>query len=186
MQADTDRLLCKECLRLSRLKSKLPIPKGKLFEYLGNKYIVTNDCKVFSIKSMRYISPIQMQNGYIMYSFGAASKGTRKQCYAHRLQAFVNNIISSIDEDILIDHIDGNKSNNELNNLRRATYSDNELYKRQNKGMLFAYKDNTKYGPFSSVKDMYKYLQIDGTLGSFYTQVSRGIGFGYIFKRENI
>lgn len=186
--ANTDRLLCKECLRLKRsghLGKDIPI--GKDFMFNNKRYVVTEDGKVFSTITFKYLTPIVMKNGYIMYSFGSASNGTRKQIYAHRLVAYCYGILKSLDDDMCIDHIDGNKSNNHVSNLRAVTYSENELYKKHRKGKLFAINNQTKktLGPYNSVKEMYNDLQINGTLGSFYTQVSRGAGYGYTFVRAN-
>lgn len=186
--ANTDRLLCKECLRLKRsghLGKDVPI--GKDFVFNNKRYVVTEDGKVFSTITFKYLTPIVMNNGYIMYSFGSASNGTRKQIYAHRLVAYCYGMLKSLDDEMCIDHIDSNKSNNCLSNLRAATYSENELYKKRRKGKLLAIDNQTKktLGPYSSVKEMYEDLQINGTLGSFYTQVSRGAGYGYTFVRAN-
>ena len=186
--ADTDRLLCKECYRLSRsghLGKTVPI--GKDFIINDKRYIVTEDGRVFSTITFKYLTPIVMKNGYIMYSFGSASNDTRKQIYAHRLVAYCYGILKTLDDEMCIDHIDRDKSNNHVNNLRAVTYSENELHKKHSKGKLFAINIETKKatGPYYSVKEMYDALQIKGTLGSFYTQVSRGTGYGYIFIRAN-
>lgn len=184
--ANTDRLLCKECYRLQRnghLGKELP--EGKDFIHCGKRFIVTEDGKVFSTITYKYLKPITMKNGYIMYSFGSTSAGTRVQIYAHRLVAFCYGLIDSLDSPLDVDHKDTNRANPALSNLRATTHSQNELYKRTSKGFLFATKDNITYGPYDSVKTMYEALNINGTLGSFYTQVSRGSGYGYIFTREN-
>lgn len=186
--ADTDRLLCKECYRLSRSGHLgKDIPTGKDFIINGKRYIVTEDGRVFSTITFKYLTPIVMNNGYIMYSFGSASNGTRKQLYAHRLVAYCYGILKSLDDEMCVDHIDRNKSNNHISNLRAVTYSENELHKKHSKGKLFAINIETKKatGPYLSVKEMYEDLKINGTLGSFYTQVSRGAGYGYLFIRAN-
>ena len=184
--ADTDRLLCKDCYRLQRNghlgKS---IPNGKDFIHHGKRFIVTEDGDVFSTITFKYLKPATMKNGYKMYTFGSSSAGTRLQVYAHRLVAYCYGLIESLDSPLCIDHIDRDKSNNKVGNLRAVTYSENELYKRAASGKLFAHKDGITYGPYISVKDMYEDLHIPGTLGSFYTQVSRKAGYGYTFTREN-
>lgn len=183
-EANTDRLLCKECYRISKLKEPLAMPYGIEFKHSGNTYIVTEYGKVFTTVGMRYLTPRVMPNGYEMYSFGDGIE--RKQVYTHRLVAFCFGLLKSIDDELCIDHVDRNKLNNKLINLRTCTHSENEIHKNvATKGLLYAYGDK-RYGPYRSVKDMYTDLNIVGTLGSFYTQVSRGIGFGYTFKRENI
>ena len=185
-QADTDRLMCKECYRLQRsghLGKELP--KGKEFVHHNKTFIVTEDGRVFSTITYKYLTPIVMKNGYLMYSFGSTSANTRKQIYAHRLVAYCYGILDSLDDPRDVDHFDRVKTNNEPSNLRAVSRSENELHKRHSKGMLYACKNGVKYGPYKSVKDMYEDLHIEGTLGSFYTQVSRKTGYGYTFTREN-
>ena len=184
--ANTDRLLCSECYRLQRSGHLgKAVPNGKDFFWHNKRYVVTEDGAVFSTITFKYLTPIEMPNGYLMYSFGSVSAGTRKQIYAQRLVAYCYGIIDSLDDPRDVDHYDRNKKNNAPHNLRALSHTDNELHKRHAKGVLYAYNATHKYGPFLSVKDMYAALHVQGTLGSFYTQVSRGAGYGYKFTREN-
>lgn len=187
-EANTDRLLCKECYRKQRSNHLgKEVPLGKEFIWYGKIYIVTEDCKVFSTITYRYLKPIIMKNGYVMFSFGSQAKGTRKQIYAHRLMGFCYGLIESLDSELEVDHIDGNRQHNLLPNLKACTHAENETNKNiRNKGTNYAHKDGKTFGPFYTVKDMYKALNIQGTIGSFYSQVSRGNGYGYVFTRENI
>lgn len=151
------------------------IPDGKKFL----NYIVTENGEVYSLHRYRYLTPIVMENGYIMYSLNDGT--VRKQVYAHRLVAEVFGLLT---DDSCIDHIDGNKSNNKLSNLRPVSYSENELNKNiRTKGLIYATDGNKTYGPFESVKSLYKELNIQGTLGSVYSAVSVGHGHGYCFYR---
>ena len=185
--ANTDRLLCKECYRLQRNgHAGKTTPIGREFVHNNKRYIITEDAKVFSTVTYKYLTPTVMRNGYIMHSFGSASNGTRRQIYAHRLVAYCYGLLPTLNSNLVVDHVDSNRSNNALHNLRVVPSSDNELFKRQKNGLLFAHTDCEKFGPYKSVKQMYEALNIKGTLGSFYTQVSRGQGYGFIFTRENI
>lgn len=184
--ANTDRLLCKDCYKLHRngnLDKELPI--GKDFIHYEKRFIVTEDAKVFSTITFKYLKPTIMKNGYLMYTFGSASAGTRVQVYAHRLVAYCYGMLDDLFSPLCIDHIDRDKTNNLLSNLRVVSYSENELHKKQAQGMLYAHKDGCVYGPYVSVKEMYTALKVKGTLGSFYTQVSRKAGYGYTFTRED-
>lgn len=185
-EANTDRLLCRDCYRLQRnCHLGKEVPDGKDFVWHTKRYIVTKEGTVFSTITYKYLKPTKMPNGYLMYSFGSVSAGTRIQLYAHRLVAYCYSLVDNLDDERDIDHIDRDKANNSLSNLRVLTHSENELHKKHAKGLLYAYNNAGKYGPFSSVKEMYNALSIAVTLGSFYTQVSRGSGYGYTFTREN-
>lgn len=150
------------------------IPEGKKFL----NYIVTDKGELYSLYRHKYLTPTVMKNGYVMYSIkGHASR----QLYAHRIVAEAFGLATNC----CIDHIDGDKSNNSISNLRAASYSENELYKNTRiNGAIYATDSYKTYGPFYSVKSLYEELNVQGTLGSVYSAVSVGHGYGYTFYRE--
>lgn len=79
-------------------------------------YLVTLDGRVFSLHSMRFLTPIVKDN-YIYYKIGS------KSYRAHRLVALT--YIPNPDNKAEVNHIDGNKANNMLCNLEWATRSEN-------------------------------------------------------------
>lgn len=101
--------------------------------------------------------------------------GKKKNMYVHRLvmMAFnpkpLNNL--NTNKELIIDHIDGNKSNNNLNNLEWVTHSENNkrYYSKNNelsfkrKIIMIDKKNNTKK-IFDSVKEAHEYCNINKTL----------------------
>ena len=99
-------------------------------------YQVSNTGKIRSldhyasngIKDILYkgkiLSPGNNSRGYLFVGLCKKNKVTHK--YIHRIVAetFLNNQNNKA----TVNHIDGNKSNNNVNNLEWATYSENELH----------------------------------------------------------
>lgn len=84
---------------------------------------------------MRVVRPRKHPSGYLYYGL-FVGKGKTKVRYwrrGHRLvaEAFINKIPNGMD----VDHIDGNKHNNNVTNLRIVTHSENMLaaFNRRNK-----------------------------------------------------
>lgn len=164
------------------------IPEGKQFEMIGNQYIMTEDARCYSLKSNKFLKGHIMQNGYVMYSFGSSSNGTRKQYYAHRLMAWLYLDIP-LDSVYDVEHKDNNRQHNHYTNLVAVSRSVNESAKNiKNKGVLYAIHESTKvkYGPFKNVRDMQEQLHIKATYNGITSTVSRkGRGYGYIFVHEH-
>ena len=72
-------------------------------------------------KTGRVLKPCKSGNGYMIV--GLHKGGSRKNCLVHRLVAEA--FISQIPKGLTVNHKDGNKLNNELNNLEIVTYSEN-------------------------------------------------------------
>lgn len=89
-------------------------------------YQISNLGRVWSTKSNRYLSPYENNSGYLMINIQAAN-GKRKHELIHRLVAlhFVDNPEGKPE----VDHIDRNRKNNNANNLRWLTKSENNLNK---------------------------------------------------------
>jgi len=89
-------------------------------------YFVSDQGEVFSTKSgsMKKRKPCKGGDGYL--GLGLCNKGNRKQMSIHRLvaQAFVPNP----ENKPCVNHIDGNKQNNNANNLEWVTYRENNQY----------------------------------------------------------
>lgn len=100
---------------------------GSLFD--GN-YLITDDGKVYSVRSDRWIRPNTDKYGYLYYVISI--DGKRYTFKAHR--AVAECFIPNPDGKPTVDHINGNKQDNRVCNLRWATnkeQSRNEItYKR--------------------------------------------------------
>ena len=81
------------------------------------RYIIFKTGKVFSKITKRFIKPWKDKDGYLIVKF------TKKNYRVHRLVALA--FIDNPDDKPMVDHIDRDKSNNNLINLRWATCSEN-------------------------------------------------------------
>jgi len=87
-------------------------------------YTINEDGKIYSEYKKRYIKPhINSATGYFVIDLQVAGK--RIKCYLHRLlcEAFHKN--SNPQSKIYVNHKDGNKTNNTLENLEWCTPSEN-------------------------------------------------------------
>lgn len=84
-------------------------------------YAITPCGKVWSYKSKKFLSPILSQSGYQVVTLYKGKE--RKNVYIHRLvaEAYIPNP-NGYDT---VDHIDGNKSKNDINNLQWLKNADN-------------------------------------------------------------
>ena len=84
-------------------------------------YQVYEDGRVFSIRSKKWKAQLNHSNGYMMVSLAKDNKDTKHR--VHRLVAlcYLENPENKKD----VDHIDGNRKNNHVSNLRWATRSEN-------------------------------------------------------------
>ena len=86
-----------------------------------NNYLVSENGEVYSIKSKKYIKPRINENNYLIIDL--YKNNTRKTYKLHRLvaQAFLDNP----DNLPQVNHLDGNKLNNNISNLEWCTASQN-------------------------------------------------------------
>lgn len=103
-------------------------------------YTITRDGLVYNNIKNKWMTPSLNSGGYIRYYV----KGKKR--FAHRLVA--ETYIMNYDNLKCIDHIDRNRINNKVENLRWITYSNNNLNKGKNKNNKVGIK-NVSY----SVRD---------------------------------
>lgn len=84
-------------------------------ESIDGNYIVYENGRVYSKISKRFLNPALSPNGYLTYSNKLGS--------VHRLVA--KSFISEIPEGMVVNHKDGNKLNNSVDNLEIITHSEN-------------------------------------------------------------
>jgi hypothetical protein len=86
-----------------------------------NNYMISNFGKIKNVNTGRILSPGLNSRGY--YTVTLYKKGECKSATIHRLllSAFLPNTLNKA----TVNHIDGDKSNNMLNNLEWATHSEN-------------------------------------------------------------
>lgn len=93
----------------------------------NNNYYISSYGRVYSKLSKKILKTGQDCNGYCRFSIRI--NGKKKTIKVHRLVA--KYFIKNIDNKKEINHIDGNKSNNNVNNLEWCTREENEQHKRK-------------------------------------------------------
>lgn len=84
-------------------------------------YYVTTTGRVYSTKSKKFLKPVTSNRGY---NFVTLFNDYGKQmCYIHQLVA--NTYLENPKNKPAVNHIDGDKLNNNLENLEFVTYSEN-------------------------------------------------------------
>ena len=119
-------------------------------EVIGyENYLIYEDGKVYSKKTKRYLSTCDDGNGYLQV--GLSKDGNQKSHKIHRLVGL--HYIPNSDNKICLDHINRDRSDNRVENLRWATYSENQ----QNKGIQKNNKVGIKNICYDKINDTYKY-----------------------------
>lgn len=112
-----------------------PKPSSEFKQLKEDKdYLIYNDGRLYSKKTNRFLKGKIDNVGYQVYALAISDKisdkGKRlsKMCYAHRLVAeyFLENP-NNLPQ---VDHIDNNKLNNHVSNLRWVTQKENNMNKR--------------------------------------------------------
>jgi len=86
-----------------------------------DSYHIYPDGRVFSIKKNMYRKPVLINNGYLNVML--KSGGIRKSFQIHRLVAI--HFIPNPENKATVNHVDGNKANNDVSNLEWMTLVDN-------------------------------------------------------------
>jgi hypothetical protein len=87
-------------------------------------YFVTEDGKIFSVKLNRFIIQRLDEKGYLSVSLN--QNGFKKYMKVHRVVALT--YLSNPDNKPQVNHIDGNKQNNNVSNLEWVTGSENTIH----------------------------------------------------------
>lgn len=149
-------------------------------------YLVSNYGRVRNLKTNCILRP-SLTCGY--YKIRCCQDGFSKDFMIHKLVYSVFNNDFFLNEDETIDHIDGDKLNNNLNNLKKVSLSENAL------NALYIQKTNKNLKPvdqydlngnfikhFESARQASRELKLDS---STISKVCRGINKthgGFIFK----
>tara|TARA_R110000803_G_scaffold58017_1_gene116203 strand:+ start:771 stop:1214 length:444 start_codon:yes stop_codon:yes gene_type:complete len=104
-------------------------------------YLIFEDGGVFSIKRNRFLKP-RNNNGYLRLELW--KNNTKKAFTIHRLVGL--HYIPNPENKPQIDHIDRNKTNNNIDNLRWATHSENQINTIVNKHNKLREKNIKKNG----------------------------------------
>ena len=88
------------------------------------KWYITENGDVWSNKVGSLMSPTCNGSGYLQLIY--VNKGVRKKYYIHRLVA--ETFIGEIPDGHTVNHIDGDKRNNDVSNLEIVTRAENNLH----------------------------------------------------------
>ncbi len=124
-------------IKLAKIEQSFVLEDNEKFKIIEghDKYRLTNKGRVFSTITCAFLIPHQMKTGYL-----AVTLSNRKRETIHRLLA--THFIDNPKNYPAVDHIDRNRTNNDLNNLRWASFSENNSNKK--KGSIYERVDTVK------------------------------------------
>lgn len=96
---------------------------SQFYPNIKDCYYITSDDHVINVNTGRTLSPIIGKNGYVRYSV-MQKKGGTTYIQFHRVKMMAFNPTDNM-ENLQINHIDGNKQNNDLSNLEWVTAKQN-------------------------------------------------------------
>ena len=106
-----------------------PVPEGKVMDGYPN-YIITNDGRVYNSQRNKYLIPAKNEGGYMALSLSDGKKQEnfinskkRKNFIVHRLVALL--YLENPNNYLEVNHIDFDKTNNNVDNLEWISRSDN-------------------------------------------------------------
>jgi len=151
--------------------------------YIG-RYKVSSLGRIYSIVSNKLLKPTINNTGYKQLKL-IDKNGKRISYMIHRLVA--DNFIRKIEENKVVDHIDRNKLNNKLENLRIVSITKNNKNKNKSKTLIEQYdKKNNLIQTFSSMTDIITTYNLKGS-SSIYACLNNRCktSHGYIWKYKN-
>lgn len=92
-------------------------------------YIITNEGQIYDPKSGKYRKLREHHKGYLKCGF--IVNGKHKLKFVHRLVMMTFNPVENM-ENLQVNHIDGNKKNNRLDNLEWCTGKENAKHAKEN------------------------------------------------------
>lgn len=164
----------------------LPNEEWKTFEDYNN-YLISNKGRIRNITTNRLLKP-SVASGY--YKVRLSKNGKVKDFLIHKLvYCLFNNEEYLVDRNYIIDHIDANKLNNNVSNLRKITNSENAiaaLYEQQvnnSAKRVGQYSlDDELLNIFPSTREAAKQLKLDSSTISKVCRGQNKTHGGFIFK----
>ena len=94
-------------------------------KYKNTNYLVSNDGKVYNQKTKILLKETPNKAGYIRYTLRIDNKNYTKLAHSLVIETWLDVKLTSSD---IINHIDGNKTNNSLQNLEISNKKENALH----------------------------------------------------------
>ena len=113
----------------------------KTINVFDNRYAINENGEVINKLTGHYLSPYILKNGYKMVDLHF--NGKRKRCYIHRLIA--DTFIPNPNNFPVVMHLDNNKLNCSISNLKWGTYSENNAQAIADGINTLSKPDNRKY-----------------------------------------
>ena len=172
------------------IKDKVVIMKQIIVNNISTWYYITKDGKCYNSKTNKYLKgQINPKNGYFSYNI-TLPNGDKKRLYAHRLVA--QNYIPNPNNKTQINHIDGNKLNNYIDNLEWVTPKENQEHAIKNELRAFKHvfcfnKNKELVAEYLNIVDAAKAAKISSQL--IQQEVSKEIktlsgGFYWSYSKE--
>lgn len=152
----------------------------------NNKYMISNKGNVYSLFKKQNMFSNSHNSGYKVVKL--TNDKVRKSFLIHRL--VVENFIREINSNEVVDHIDRDKGNNNLTNLRIVSISTNCLNvdKNMSNKNVILYKNNEYINTFKNVNTAIEVLNIPiKSLSSIYSCLNNKYktAFGYFWKYKD-
>ena len=100
--------------------------------YNYDNYMIDENGNIFNKTTNKYLKGSIGENGYKYYRL--SQDNHKKMYYAHRLVA--EHFLNNPNNFPVVNHIDGNKLNNNINNLEWVTYSENTKHWKDNSNVI--------------------------------------------------
>lgn len=123
-------------------------------------YAVSDDGRIFSLNTGKELKQSADKGGYLQVVLSKEGKHSTVAVHKAVFYSFNSYRRLTRTDDLVIDHIDGNKQNNNLGNLRKLTTRDNTSRAKSNKygkGVHY-YASLNKYGAEISINKTRYYL----------------------------
>ena len=142
-------------------------------------YQISSEGKIWNTKTQRYLKPSRKPNGYYQINLVAAN-GKRKKEYLHRLLALV--FIDNPNNYPEVDHIDRNRENNSLSNLRWVSKSQNQRNTSNNRQISQYDKVGNLIATYGSIAEAVE--AVDGSISGMYSYLQGKSRYykGFIWK----
>lgn len=99
-------------------------------DYRNTNYRVSNYGRLWNLSNNRILKPHSQENGYLYYSPKINGKTTKLLAHRAVYESF-NGVVLTTEEQI--EHIDGDRKNNCLNNLRLCATEENSIWRSEKK-----------------------------------------------------